>query len=363
MISIKLDPALVKKTITDIACRVDEAIDRELDEHFSSAGTLLECEELFYLTISLDVESFLELAPTALENEFRELLAANPDYVVYASGSLDDVRHHILLADLPRFESSWAIHNKKQSKKGCGCDFCKVSSRARKVFNWSAFSQKDKSAKFQDSMAGTLVKSIGLVVCPYCSRNYIAPITEPADTIYRPDLDHFYAKSIYPYFALCVHNLVPSCSACNCRIKGSKDFMFEGFLHPYEDEAPDQLFVLDGLPLVKGERLDPALLTLRINDCISDKARKSAEFFRLPLAYEMHKREVCNYVESLRLIPEKLIEERARVLRTDPGYLKLIMNRSDDPHDKTYKERALGKLFRDMYRFCTTKFSVDDQGI
>lgn len=37
-------------------------------------------------------------------------------------------------------------------------------------------------------------------------------------------LDHFFPQSDYPFYSLCLYNLVPSCNACNSKFKGASKF-------------------------------------------------------------------------------------------------------------------------------------------
>jgi len=348
MISVKIPDAVIQRYANDVGLNVTMAIKKKFKEHVDGKINLLKCELHFYETIALDAASFLALMPSAMEDAFLSLRAVNLEYVVLASGSLPNIKRHIKPKRRPLFERLWREHRTGVKKERCPCLFCKVSLRAESVFNWSKFTKKDKDAVPKESMAGNFVKSVALTVCPYCSRNYIAPLTEPSNAIYRPDLDHFFAQSIYPYFALCLHNLVPSCSACNCRIKGNEDFLLNGYLHPYEHDAPEQLFVLEGPGVTNVQRIDPANASLRLETGIDRRAKKSAEFFRLPLAYETHLQEACHFADSLRLIPNSALEERARLLNVDPSYLMLILNRPIDPLDDSYKRRVLGKLMHDM---------------
>jgi hypothetical protein len=55
--------------------------------------------------------------------------------------------------------------------------------------------------------------NLGLSVCPYCNRNYIFNIPETTRT--TCELDHFYDKAAFPFFALSFYNLIPSCKTCN----------------------------------------------------------------------------------------------------------------------------------------------------
>lgn len=346
--------------IAAIAALVEKAIKEKLAAHATGSTPLLPCEQVFYGEVARDVQAFIGLKPGALAAKFKDMQSAHLDYLVFAAGSPAAIDRHIPIADKPKYLASWATHTKTKSAKSaqsskpskpCTCAFCRVSANAKQIFNWATFTKKETKIGMPSvSMASQYVKSIGLIVCPYCSRNYVAPMSSTSNDLYRPDLDHFYAKSLFPYFALSPYNLIPSCSACNCRIKLDEDFMDAGYLHPYEDEVPDQLFVLEGPPVAKTARLDPAQLKLRLHTAISPEAKKSADFFQLQLAYEIHLEEVCRFVETIRKYPDAQIEAYARALKEDATYLKLIMNRVDDKNDHSYKTRALGKLMRDMYK-------------
>lgn len=78
-------------------------------------------------------------------------------------------------------------------------------------------------------------------ICPYCKRNYVNVIvSENKQRKIKPDLDHFYPKSLYPFLAVTLSNLIPSCLTCNQRCKGNID-TFEVKPHIY---PPDNVFKL-----------------------------------------------------------------------------------------------------------------------
>lgn len=77
--------------------------------------------------------------------------------------------------------------------------------------------------------------ALDVKVCPYCNRCLIEPIDDGADkkTVVG-ELDHFYCKSKYPYLAVSLYNLVPSCGICNGKSrKGEKDLCGTMFQNPY----------------------------------------------------------------------------------------------------------------------------------
>lgn len=56
-------------------------------------------------------------------------------------------------------------------------------------------------------------KSIDIQTCPYCNRNYIFSIKKNREI--KPEIDHFYPKSVYPLLGVCFYNLIPTCQSCN----------------------------------------------------------------------------------------------------------------------------------------------------
>lgn len=69
------------------------------------------------------------------------------------------------------------------------------------------------------------IKELKQRTCPYCNRNYIFSIEidrgKANPVIAKPQLDHFYPKSSYPFLGASLYNLIPSCNFCNgLEVKG-----------------------------------------------------------------------------------------------------------------------------------------------
>ena len=86
--------------------------------------------------------------------------------------------------------------------------------------------------------------SLNLKVCPYCNRGYINTV----DRIkldednelkgIRPDFDHFFPKSKYPFLSCSIFNLIPACKFCN-QLK-REDFSGGQLIYPFEEEFGEQ---------------------------------------------------------------------------------------------------------------------------
>ena len=78
-------------------------------------------------------------------------------------------------------------------------------------------------------------KKFKVNTCIYCNRVYINTFLLDKETSKQQyDLDHFIPKGECPLFTFSLYNLIPSCQACNSKIKGS-DVKYDD-LTPYELE-------------------------------------------------------------------------------------------------------------------------------
>lgn len=84
-----------------------------------------------------------------------------------------------------------------------------------------------------------LMNDLDIAVCPYCNRNFVKSIqvkqnAAGKDIFVKGQLDHFYPRSLYPYLAICKHNLVPSCPSCNgASGKHDDNTRTKGVVNPY----------------------------------------------------------------------------------------------------------------------------------
>lgn len=82
-------------------------------------------------------------------------------------------------------------------------------------------------------------KKIGVKICPYCNRSFI--YTTPKKGT-RPQYDHYYPKSKYPYLALSMYNLIPCCPVCNNAKNAEDTFDNKSLLYPFEEEYGYDIF-------------------------------------------------------------------------------------------------------------------------
>ena len=105
-----------------------------------------------------------------------------------------------------------------------------------------------------------LMTATNLQVCPYCNMNYIVSYQKDGKMRSTADLDHFYPKSRYPEYALCLYNMIPACQVCNSRMKGNQEMNRNKNIYPYRegfsDRASFRFCITREKPVLK---LEPAL--------------------------------------------------------------------------------------------------------
>lgn len=102
------------------------------------------------------------------------------------------------------------------------------------VFDYPKYFHQTKS---NTSYFGVkLAKALFTNVCVYCNREYISTILGDNEKKHiSPAFDHFLSQSEYPYMAISLFNLIPSCYSCNSQLKHNKPFNINDYLYPFED--------------------------------------------------------------------------------------------------------------------------------
>lgn len=131
---------------------------------------------------------------------------------------------------LPAIAYSTVTKFKEEVNKLSSINWAEYESTIKEVFDYKKFSQAT-----EDWSAYDLVSLIDINVCPYCNRSFITTLKKNGRKT-RAVLDHYYAKGLYPYLALSLYNLIPSCYVCNSSFKGEFDFYRDEAMYPYEED-------------------------------------------------------------------------------------------------------------------------------
>jgi len=185
------------------------------------------------------------------------------------------------------------------------------------------------------------VKALGLNSCPYCNRNYTFVVDSDNGKL-RPEIDHFYPKSIYPFLAMSFYNLIPSCSICN---HTKSDKVKEDLENPYDIEANSYQFTYTPqsveFAVVEKEKYNFDSLEIEISG-----NQSNIELFKLKELYKQHKDIVLELLIKKAYYPQSYIDELSNFgFSQDEIYRYLFSNYNQD--DDLHK-RPLSKLIRDI---------------
>lgn len=189
-------------------------------------------------------------------------------------------------------------------------------------------------------------------ICPYCNRQYVFTVREETrDCVTRPEIDHFYPKSIYPFLSLNIYNFIPSCHICN-NIKNNAE---NNIIYPYEEgfgkdisfrvkyaqEIPENSSILDisNTHIFFKDRLCDVLETGKCIHNKQAKARKSIKTFHLEEIYNEHKIELQDLFTRYRNYSKPKIDEITRLIVDAQLDTKKIEDKSPQKHFKLTKEQ------------------------
>ena len=247
------------------------------------------------------------------ENFKNELCDLQNNIFKILIGDFKTIKEYLIELDK---SNSKLIHRDSTEKS---TDFKKYQKHFEALYK----SQLSGSEKFKKSFFEIFEN---MNVCPYCNRNFINPIYKEErvgqdNSKQAPDIEHFFPKSIYPFLALSISNLLPSCAFCN-KVKSDVD-TYPNCKSPYEIEEDDFKFSFDSLDVSKRTiKLESSLDNSKIlhlenlyaevhnnfvDEVYLDSRKYPLEnrrflnrFFSLPLDSQerLYKRKYCNYFKE-----------------------------------------------------------------
>ena len=184
----------------------------------------------------------------------------------------------------------------------------------------------------------------GLLVCPYCNRNYI----NDREPFLGAEMDHFYSKDKYPMFAVSLYNFIPSCSTCN-HIKNIQDLKNNPFLTENNSDIKFDLIK----DKVEGYKIE------LICESIDDKEKENFkndiyDVLKLDKAYQVHSIDIEEMVNR----EEEYGREQRKLLKSIFSETEGELNKKIDAliyGDYIFKSEdeliniSLGKLKKDAY--------------
>jgi hypothetical protein len=199
-----------------------------------------------------------------------------------------------------------------------------------------------------DFCKSEFIKRVNIDTCPYCNRNYIYYLSKSSNI--KPQIDHFFPKSIYPFFALSYYNLIPSCQTCNgFGAKEEKDPMDEGLINPYLISNDNFKFTYK---IKSVNVVNPLADKYSIEVTFKDKIPGHLNVFKLDKLYSQHSDHVLELiVKSKILYSEKYKEylDSYDGLKFNKSEINRMILGNYSEENELHK-RPLTKLYQDIGR-------------
>ena len=248
----------------------------------------------------------------------------------------------LLLADkhkLERFISDFGYFSDNDSKE-----------LTNRIFRYDTFSNR--------KIAYNILRLEKVSVCPYCNRQYIFTLDNNS---IRPQFDHYFPKSKFPYLALSIYNLIPCCGICN-QAKQALDTYKTPILYPFEEEFGDEArFKMDGddIKYLHGMANDFKLFIdkEKVDKEKIEKIEKQSEVLHLYELYDKHKDYIKDiawnyYINSKERIDE-IMRKFPQLFATEEEVIATIY--MNDIREENLGKRPLAKLTRDIYKELSIK--------
>lgn len=208
------------------------------------------------------------------------------------------------------------------------------------IFSYNLLNDRDRHE---------LLDVLNIPVCPYCNMNYVFNFEHKNGRRSTADIDHFYLKSKYPEYALCLYNFVPACQVCNQKIKGTHDVTIETHLYPFQEgsEGICQFKITNLLECLMQtqDEADIELDTVESNI----KARNTIEDFQLNERYKHFSYYAKEWIEKVLMYNDAYVESLSESfggLVSEVEMKHLIFG--NPLSEEEYGKVSLGKLKQDL---------------
>lgn len=198
---------------------------------------------------------------------------------------------------------------------------------------------------FRTKWAKKLVQLLGIKVCPYCNRNFVVNFALNGTTV---ELDHYFPKDNYPYLAINLYNLIPSCHTCNHK-KGTQKLK----IYPYKESINDYLSFSHNLTKLPYEEDNLELLTIKNKNTrkVRKKINNYEKVLNISSLYDNHKDIVLELIQKAQIYNDSYIDElyqnyEGTLFKNREDLLRLIT--CGYINDEDLHKRPLSKLIKDI---------------
>jgi len=222
----------------------------------------------------------------------------------------------------------------------------------KKLFNYDKASSqtfKPKISKVQPKIAFFIQDRLAINTCYFCNIEFINKFKSSADGKFKNGftLDHYIDKGKYPYLALSLYNLIPSCYTCNSKVKGkdeinnlspsSKNFDFD-------TKVKFKTFITNKNLQINNEQD----FILMLKEDFSLDYKEYIDGFMLNERYEYHKYKVIEMINKRKEYPNSRIKELAILTQKTEEEVKQDLFGKYLFEDDDLHKRPLSKLVKDI---------------
>lgn len=215
-------------------------------------------------------------------------------------------------------------------------------------FNYDKANSKDfipLISKLQPKISEFFQENIEVHTCYYCNIDFINTFKKNNEIKNAFTLDHVLEKADYPFLALNLYNLVPSCYVCNSKVKDSKipfEFSPTNKDFDFNERVKFKSFISNvNLQIEKEQDF-----YIKLIENYSNKYDKYIESLNLNDRYDYHKYKVLEMIQKRREYPDSRIKELSDLTKKTQEEIKQDLfgiYTSEDLH-----KRPLSKLIKDI---------------
>lgn len=234
-----------------------------------------------------------------------------------------------------------------------------VNDRLSEIFSYENFRKARKNGG--DWLMRKVVSHVKY--CPYCNAETIYSLERDKKGDIKSALDHFFPHGRYPFLAISLHNLIPSCYRCNSQFK--QDHFTESYetFHPYIDDFDDNveffpkcitLDMLEGNANGDGLKIVLKPRSTADTSVTQEKIDNYNVLFAINTVYtQLFSEEALDILRKTKVLNEDYLEQVCKWfeganLKVDVD--RIIYNTRLDPND--IDRHRLSKLTMDLRRNC-----------
>lgn len=225
----------------------------------------------------------------------------------------------------------------------------KDDNKIKSFFNYDKSKINNSSpliSKLQPKISKFFEENIEVDTCYYCNIDFINTFKKGKETKNAFTLDHVLEKADYPFLALSLYNLVPSCYVCNSKVKDSK-IAFDLFSPTNKDFDFDEKVKFKSFIINENLQIEKDKdFYIKLIENYSNKYDKYIESLNLDSRYDYHKYKVLEMIKKRREYPDSRIKELSNLTKKTQEEIKQDLfgiYTNEDLH-----KRPLSKLIKDI---------------